>query len=243
MENNYFISQKNKYLLWQLLIDNNSFSHLYEEQFENVKSKFEEIILSNDNETLELKQKNKKVLQEVIKYINTFNDSKYKKEKMSTHEHSTLNEIYVEKPQKKLQAKLQNDYNNKKEEFFELIKKPNPDEIDFNDKTTDDTPIDSKDMDKILNNIMEERDLELSKITESFPKLNTLEGNRESNGETNGESNAESIEDDNENGESKLVKSIKSINNNSYDISKLTISEKLDILIFNQNKILNFLKI
>ena len=69
----------------------------------------------------------------------------------------------IMKPLEELKIDLDTDLKNKNEEFLQLIKRPNPKEIDFSDKN--DEPMDSNSINNMLNKMMETRQKELNQIS------------------------------------------------------------------------------
>lgn len=145
-----FLSNENKALIWQLLSENNAFNNIPNNSFNKVKTMYEGIL--NQVATMDqinLTEKNKLTISEMMKQLNNFNNKK------------------IHKPLEEIKIKLDNDFQNKQEEFIQLVKKPTQPEIDFNDNN--DTPLDNDDMDQKLNTMMKMRQDELNQIIQPNP--------------------------------------------------------------------------
>lgn len=140
---NYFTSKENKHMLWQLLLDNNAFSDIPDNFFSKIQNIFEETInkyeLSNENIT----NKNKLVLKTIMDNIKFF--------KQNT----------ILKPLEEVNITINQNYENKKDEFMNLIKKPVPKKINFDDNNNDDSPINENEMTNLLNDMIKNRNLDL----------------------------------------------------------------------------------
>jgi len=159
-----FLSNENKALIWQLLSENNAFNNIPNNSFNKVKTMYEGIL--NQVATMDqinLTEKNKLTISEMMKQLNNFTNKK------------------IHKPLEEIKIKLDNDFQNKQEEFIQLVKKPTQPEIDFNDNN--DTPLDNDDMDQKLNTMMKMRQDELNQIIQPNPTKVTLDitNNEETN--------------------------------------------------------------
>ena len=142
--NQQFVSIDNKKFLWQMLFENNVFDDIPNTEQNIIQKVFEESISIIDtnypNESLI--NKNKKTIKMMIDKTKIYKKS------------STL------KPLEEVKITLSKELENKKEEFFNLIKKPPQEEIKFEEKI--DNPLKNEEMDKILNNMMRERNIDIN---------------------------------------------------------------------------------
>lgn len=148
-----FISQDNKRLLWELMVDNNIFTGISNNYVNNIKADFEKkveriksIITVNDT-ILDL---NKKTILQMIDEI-----KKYKEDALPV----TSAEVLTKK-----QAQFQKGLQTKQEEFTRLIQPVKPQIIDFSDKIHDE-PIGSE-MDLKLSQTIAWREQQLSQVLE-----------------------------------------------------------------------------
>tara|TARA_Y100001980_G_C14540458_1_gene318171 strand:- start:311 stop:964 length:654 start_codon:yes stop_codon:yes gene_type:complete len=152
--NEQFISIDNKKFLWQMLYENNIFDNIPNTEHNNIQKIFEEsisIINTNfPNETLI--NKNKNTIRMMIDKTKIFKKS---------------NNL---KPLEEVKITLSKDLENKKEEFFNLIKKPSQEEIKFKEEI--DNPLNNDEMDKILNKMMSDRNIDINNITKPLSSTN-----------------------------------------------------------------------
>lgn len=209
----------NKRLLWQLLYENNTFNNIPDNQLSNVKNIFEQQInfIDNNNRSLSLTEKNKKLIKQTIEHIKVFKTTKSLK------------------PLEEVEIKISKDFQDKKEEMMNILKKPTQDEIDFNEGI--DNPINNEEMENILSEIIKKRniDIEINQSNESNKpkKVNFDLKDDDSNNDLiflNKLKKKDNINDDNH---------INNVNENSY--SK-TINIKLDEILKNQIEILSYLR-
>ena len=166
---NQYISDENKGMMWQILSENGAFNDIPNSNFYRVKTLYETTIVEiSQLANLNITERNKLTISTMIKKL------PYLKIKQ------------VSKPLEEFQIKLDKEFENKQEEFFKLIKRPSPNEIEFNDKN--DEPLNNIDMNNKLNNMMKMRQEELNQIIPD--KIN----NRE-NSEDNLEKNTLNISD------------------------------------------------
>ena len=140
MSINSFNSQENKSVLWQFLLENNLFIGLSDKKFNKVKDIFEKNIQSISIVNDSISNKNKILIQKMMEEL------------------ELLKSKNISKPLEEVRLEIEKDLKNKQEEFVELIKRPEPKNLDFNDEK--DEPISNDNMDKILKKMMEDRDLE-----------------------------------------------------------------------------------
>lgn len=140
MSINSFNSQENKSVLWQFLLENNLFIGLSDKKFNKVKDIFEKNIQSISIVNDSISNKNKILIQKMMEEL------------------ELLKSKNISKPLEEVRLEIEKDLKNKQEEFVELIKRPEPKNLDFNEEK--DEPISNDNMDKILKKMMEDRDLE-----------------------------------------------------------------------------------
>ena len=204
----------NKRLLWQLLYENNTFNNIPDNQLTNVKNIFEQQItyINNNDRSLNLTEKNKKLIKKMIENIIVFKSRKSLK------------------PLEVVEIKISKDFEYKKEEMMNLLKKPTQQEIDFNEGV--DNPINNEEMENILTEMVKKRniDIEIDEVTKT-KKVNF-----------------DVKENDNDNNDliflDKLKKqdNINNINNINENNYSKTINDKLDKILKNQIEILSYLK-
>jgi len=172
--NNYqYLSNENKAMIWQLLNDNKAFSNIPDSYLSKVKELYEDTFKKiSAIKNIKLVDKNKMTIGEIMKNLSYFKTSN------------------VSRPLEEVQLKLDSDFENKQSEFIQLIKRPTPEEVNFEDKN--DIPLDIKDMDKMLHKMMEQREKELDQIQQENPKTkfsknnNVLQNNNDDTNESIG---------------------------------------------------------
>ena len=142
MSINNFNSQENKSVLWQFLIENNLFDGISTKKFDKVVKMFESNIESVSSVNDTISSKNKIVIQKMIDGLNFL---------------KTKN---LSKPLEEVKLEFESDLKLKEEEFQELIKKPKPKNLEFNDEK--DEPISNENMEIILQKMLKDRNLELN---------------------------------------------------------------------------------
>jgi hypothetical protein len=171
-----FTSNQNKELLWNLLIEQNSFNGIDSNHKTNIESVFERTIkivdfnLKNDI----LFNKNKEVIKEMISYLNTLKKSS--QVPTLSYQNKTLNYTHDE-IQKVKMDRFDNDLKQKQVEFENVIKKNVPESIDFSDKM--DEKIGDK-MDLLISQTIAMRENQLNQIlSKTIPpnKQKSIESN------------------------------------------------------------------
>ena len=142
MSINSFNSLENKSILWQFLLENNIFDGLTNKKFNKVKDIFEKNIDSLSKINDSISNKNKILIQKMIDEL------------------EFLKSKNISKPLEEVRLEIEDQLKNKQEEFVELIKRPDPSNLDFKDEK--DEPISNDSMDKILKKMIEDRDLEIN---------------------------------------------------------------------------------
>lgn len=208
--NNTFLSNENKSLIWQLLLENNAFENIDNSKFQSVKKlyedKFNEI---SSLKNINLTQQNKIVISQIM------NDLKY------------LQTEAVSAPLKEIKINLDKELENKEEEFINLIKRPTPSEIKFNDENkNNDDPISDQDMNNMLNKMMKLRHLDVPE-----EKSDTSDNSDKSNKHVSFDNNIETIQTISNS--DKSINDPITINTNHEDLIRV-----LNTIISNQHKIL-----
>ena len=216
MTNNEFLSIENKRMVWQLLLDNGGFNDIPESNFNNVKNLYERKLIEISNITNNnLIEKNKLIIHEMI------NNLSYLKKKE------------LPKPLVEVKIQVNKDFENKQEEFFRLVKKPNPEEIKFQEEN--DEPLDKNIMDKMLSDISKEREKYLrDDELISINKKDIMENNTTENIQKR-----VSFETTNYDFISKLKKIDK--NNSNYKIEEDSTNNMLNKILSNQEMIIQLL--
>ena len=161
-----FLGQENKELIWTLLQDNNTFDGLTNDKFQLVQKKFEDILghINIEYGNNGLLEKNKIAIEMSIDMIN--------KEKKGIDKKIQM--IYkAQDLEDERKSKLNEEYNQQKQELDSMINPSKPKEINFNDniKDDEDRPI-GNDMDRLINERLasRERELEIPQVSEEAKK-------------------------------------------------------------------------
>lgn len=161
-----FLAQENKGLIWTLLQDNNTFDGLTNDKFAFVQKKFEDILshINIEYGNNGLLEKNKIAIEMSIDMIN--------KEKKGIDKKIQM--IYkAQDLEDERKSKLNEEYNQQKQQLDTMINPTKPKEINFNDniKDDEDRPI-GNDMDRLIAERMasRERELEIPEISEEAKK-------------------------------------------------------------------------
>ena len=227
-ENNSFLSNENKAMIWQFLSDAKAFSGIPEEYFQRVKNLYEttlnEINNLNNSNNSTLIEKNKAVIAEMMNKLPYLKNS------------SLL------RPLEEVKITVDQDFKNKQEEFISLVKHDAPSEPNFSDTT--DEPLDSTVMNNMLNNMMALRERELNQVQPPPPDNESNKFNKSKESNESNESKKVSFETDFisrlKKIESKDVKINSSIDNTkevTKEVTKDVINE-LKLCISNQQHIM-----
>lgn len=153
-----FTTNKNKELLWNLLLNNGAFNNLNEQQLPLIQEDFENLIVSlySDNSKLNLIEQNKNFFQQMVKKIND------RRQQLKTYE--PVREIYTSQDirGKKLDE-FNNDVQKAQDDFNSVITLKTPEEINFSDSNDHDKPISN--MDELIEKTIAERNLDVEKFT------------------------------------------------------------------------------
>ena len=205
-----FNTRENKRLLWQLLYENNTFNNIPDNQLTNIKNIFEEQIsyIYNNDKSLNLTEKNKKLIKLMIENIRVFKSTKSLK------------------PLEEVEIKISKDYQDKKEEMMNLLKKPTQKEIDFNEGI--DNAINSQEMEDILSEMIKKRNIDIEIKDPIKPKKVNFDLK-------------DDLKDDYSNNDLIFLNKLKK-QDNSIEIQENDINSKLDQILKNQIEILSYLK-
>lgn len=153
-----FTNNKNKELLWNLLLNNGAFNNLSEDQLPIIQNDFQDLIFSlyNQNSKLDLIEQNKLFVQQMVQKINN------RRQQLRTYE--PVREIYTSQDirGKKLEE-FNNDVQKAQDDFNSVITLKTPEEINFSDSKDLDKPISN--MDELIEKTIAERNLDVEKIT------------------------------------------------------------------------------
>jgi hypothetical protein len=156
-----FTSNKNKELLWNLLLNNGAFNNLLETQLPSIQSDFENLIvsLSKGKQKIKLMEKNKHFVQQMIQTINNYKQPKIREPGREMYTSQDIRNKKIDEFNEKI-VQAQEDFNS-------VIKLKTPEEINFSDKKNDDEdkPIDN--MDELIAKTIAERNLEVETIAKN----------------------------------------------------------------------------
>lgn len=148
----YILSEKNKGFLWNILYEKKIFNGIPNNNLDKVKNLFESTIVNVSQNT-----KNKEIIEinkEILKTLNT---------KIQSLKHNLLESKNTkdELKDEKLEV-FDKNLENHKNSLNKLINPDKPKEIDFADDT--DKPIDNNEMNRILELMQKERNIETNNI-------------------------------------------------------------------------------
>jgi len=133
-----FISIKNKEMIWQLLMEANAFINIPDKYFEKIKSVYEKIIVEIANlSDISLTDRNKMLMSNMLKKIKYF-----------TNQH-------IQKPLQEVKIRVNEEFENKKQEFIQLVNHNKPTDISFSDNIV--KPFDSLELNSKLNELISDR--------------------------------------------------------------------------------------
>ena len=163
-KNQEFSNNKNKALLWNLMYEGGVFKKIPSQYLENVKTEFEKkIIKINSNvSTLSLIQLNKQIISEMITDLNKYRvldniSQPVDNKKLKTGEN--IEPITAQEVSNKKIKQFNNNLERKQNEFDEMLKQNQPNEIDFSDNL--DKPIGSE-INSMLEAAISKRENELN---------------------------------------------------------------------------------
>jgi len=222
-----FISTKNKAMIWQLLMDANAFINIPDTYFERIRIIYEQIISEISKLTnMSLTDRNKMLMSKMMENIRYFNNQ------------------HIQKPLQEVSIKVSEEFENKKQEFIQLVNHDKPTDISFSDNV--DKPFNDTELSLKLNELMTDRSYD---ILPPLPK--SLENNDNNNIETKQDTQEKKVSfvPSTENIISKLktvdskTKTIDNNNDISTEILNIlkTISINQQLTLKNQDKILELL--
>ena len=235
-----FISIKNKAMIWQLLMEANAFINIPDKYFEKIKSVYEQIIVEIANlSDISLTDRNKMLMSKMLEKIKYFSNE------------------HIQKPLQEVKIRVNEEFENKKQEFIQLVNHNKPTDISFSDNI--DKPFDSVELNSKLNELISDRSYDtlpplpkppekddinndttiktdtVSKKVHFIPsteniisKLKTIDQNSNSNSNINSNSNSNSNSDSNN-----------TINEILNILKTISINQQLTLK--NQDKILSLL--
>ena len=236
-----FISIKNKAMIWQLLMEANAFINIPDKYFEKIKSVYEQIIVEIANlSDISLTDRNKMLMSKMLEKIKYFSNE------------------HIQKPLQEVKIRVNEEFENKKQEFIQLVNHNKPTDISFNDNI--DKPFDSVELNSKLNRLISDRSYDtlpplpkppekddinndttiktdtVSKKVHFIPsteniisKLKTIDQNSNSDSNSNSNSNSDSNSSSNNNTINEILNILK------------TISINQQLTLKNQDKILSLL--
>ena len=133
-----FISTTNKAMIWQLLMDANAFVNIPDTYFDNIKTIYEQIIVEISNlNNMSLTDRNKMLMTKMMEKIRYF-----------TNEH-------IQKPLQEVKIKVNEEFQNKKQEFIQLVNHNKPTDVSFSDDV--DKPFNDEELNLKLNSLINDR--------------------------------------------------------------------------------------
>ena len=148
----YILSEKNKGFLWNILYEKNIFNGIPNDNLEKVKNLFESTIINISQNT-----KNREIIEINKEILRTLN-SEIQSLKRNLLESKNIKDEFKDEKIVVFDKNLENHKNS----LNELINPNKPKEIDFADKT--DKPIDNNEMNRILEQMQKERNIETNNI-------------------------------------------------------------------------------
>jgi hypothetical protein len=133
-----FISTKNKAMIWQLLMEANAFINIPDTYFETIKTIYEQIIIEISNLTnMSLTDRNKMLMSKMMEKIRYFSNE------------------HIQKPLQEVSVKVSEEFENKKQEFIQLVNHNKPTDISFSDNI--DKPFNDSELSVKLSELMTDR--------------------------------------------------------------------------------------
>lgn len=158
----YILSEKNKGLLWHLLYNKQIFKGIPNDKVENIKEIFENVIqnVASNTKNTEIIEINKEIIKNLNTEIGNF--------KQKLLEGKNIKDEFRDSKIKFFDKDLENH----KTSLNKLINPEKPKEIDFKDET--DKPIDNNEMNKILEQMQKERNIEVESIENKISDKNFI---------------------------------------------------------------------
>jgi len=136
--NSSFLSNENKSLIWQLLIENKAFDNIDNSKFASVKDLYENKLTEiSKKPSLSLIEMNKCIISEMMNSLPFYKTQQ------------------ITPPLQEIKITLDKVYEQKEAEFVKLVKPSKPSDINFN--LEEDKPIDITDMNNMLDQIQKQR--------------------------------------------------------------------------------------
>lgn len=161
-----FLSTQNKEILWSVLQENNIFDNIPNNEFSNVQKTFENILENyasqNEIDENDIMKVNKEVIPILLTEINSINNKKIAsfKEPSKKIEVVYKSEDLKKNRMEEVQMKLKK----QEDDMKSLLHPPKPKEVSFADNNTlDDKPI-GGDMDRLVKEMLANRERELDTI-------------------------------------------------------------------------------
>tara|TARA_Y100001980_G_C14517618_1_gene292944 strand:- start:122 stop:904 length:783 start_codon:yes stop_codon:yes gene_type:complete len=171
----YILSEKNKGFLWQLLYNKQIFKGIPNNKVENIKEIFENIIqnVASNTKNTEIIEINKEIIKNLNTEIGNF--------KQKLLEGKNIKDEFRDSKTKFFDKDLESHKNS----LDKLINPGKPKEIDFKDES--DKPIDNNEMNKILEQMQKERNIEVASTENKISDKNliNLDNNMDSSSSEN----------------------------------------------------------
>ena len=148
----YILSEKNKGFLWNILYEKNIFNGIPNDNLDKVKNLFESTIVNVSQNT-----KNKEIIEINKEILSTLNTEIQSLKRNLLESKNTKDEFKDEKI-----VVFDKNLENHKSSLNKLINPDKPKEIDFADET--DKPIDNNEMNRILEQMQKDRNIETNNI-------------------------------------------------------------------------------
>jgi hypothetical protein len=168
MSNRQFINKTNVNMLWEVINDEDIFKFLTKD----IQEKIYQIFLNNIQKFFEsekltgisLVEMNKKYILLILNFIKQ--NYPYQPSKIKIHNESPIKELITyEEIQNDRKVQFEKDYNQRQEEFESFINVKTPPLPEFTEKQTD-KPI--KEIDKILKDMLAQRNYEVEQINKTY---------------------------------------------------------------------------
>ena len=164
-----FTSQDNRELLWEILHEDGYFNNIRPSLVKNIKTEFENTIIemSSVNTNDSLINKNKNFITNFTYKLKALNSEPFSiSNNLSNND---ISEIYTSQAiQKNRQEQLNLEFNNKKKEMDSMLIATKPSDINFSELNSNDEPI--KNIDDILKQTIEQRNIEIKTINTGYDK-------------------------------------------------------------------------
>lgn len=171
-----FLSIKNKAMIWQLLMEANAFINIPDKYFDKFKSVYEQIIEEISNlSDISLTDRNKMLMSKMLEKIKYFSNE------------------HIQKPLQEIKIKVNEEFENKKQEFIQLVNHNKPTDISFNESI--DKPFDNTELNSKLNELISDRSYDTLPPLPNPPKTQNVNNNIISKEETSSKEETTSKEE------------------------------------------------